>query len=274
MTRIPPAQQAPGKPVKDRLEPVVRLLSWIPSIIIMVLILSLILYIAAPLKPSSGDVFDLIAGRLKRLVIMVYESFFPSQLNAFNIACLILLLIFLVCILPPLWVGYGAAAAYAAGIFLYFMAAAMIGLLSGILGIEQVMKRGAVELILPIPSYGLGMGDFFLAGFLFLLAFSGRLVGLIWRWASAQAPAIIALIAFVNAIAFASMWLDKRQSRIQGAYRLPERALIKYSALGGGPGIIAAALIFRHKTGHTGLLISICLATAAGLFMLIGGLVA
>jgi uncharacterized membrane protein YsdA (DUF1294 family) len=272
MTRIPPAQQAPGRPVKDRLEPVVRLLSWIPSIIIMALILSLILYIAAPLKPSSGDIFDLIAGRLRRLAIMVYESFFPSQLNAFNIACLILLLIFLACILPPLWVGYGAAAAYVAGIFLYFMAAAMIGLLSGILGIEQVMRRGAVELILPIPSYGLGIGDFFLAGFLFLLSFSGRLVGLIWRWASAQAPAIIALIAVVNAIAFASMWLDKRQSRIQGAYRLPERALIKYSALGGGPGIIAAALIFRHKTGHTGLLASICLATAAGLFMLIGGL--
>jgi uncharacterized membrane protein YsdA (DUF1294 family) len=270
MTSIQPT---PEKPVKDTFKPIVKLLSWTPNIIAMVIILSLILYIAAPLKPSSGDVFDLIAGRLRRLAIMVYESFFPSQLNAFNIACLILLLIFLVCILPPLWVGYGAAAAYVAGIFLYFMAAAMIGLLSGILGIEQVM-RGAVELILPIPSYGLGIGDFFLAGFLFLLAFSGRLVGVIWRWASAQAPAIIALIAIVNAIAFASMWLDKRQSRIQGAYRLPERALIKYSALGGGPGIIAAALIFRHKTGHTGLLASVCLATAAGLFMLIGGLAA
>jgi uncharacterized membrane protein YsdA (DUF1294 family) len=272
MTSIQPA---PEKPVKDTFKPIVKLLSWTPNIIAMVIILSLILYVAAPImRPSSGDVFDFIVDRLKRLMIMVYRSYFPGQLNAFNIACLILLLTFFVCILSPLWVGYGAATVYAAGIALYFVANMLSGIASGILGIGQIMAQGAVEPILPIPSYGLGMGDFFLAGLLFLLSFSGRLVGVIWRWASAQVPAIIALIAIVNAIAFASMWLDRRQSRIQGAYRLPERALIRCSALGGGPGIIAAALILRHKTEHTGLLISICLATAAGFFILIGGLAA
>jgi uncharacterized membrane protein YsdA (DUF1294 family) len=124
------------------------------------------------------------------------------------------------------------------------------------------------------PSYGFGVGDFFMAGLLFLLYMSGKLVMLIWRWASGQAPAMLIIMVAVNGLTLLSMWLDRGQSRIAGAYRLPEKALLKYSALGGGLGVIAGALILRHKTGHVGLLASVILASAAGLFILLGGLIA
>jgi uncharacterized membrane protein YsdA (DUF1294 family) len=273
MNRVDPIQPAGGRPVEDRLKPVVKLLSWIPSIVFIVLILSLILYTLTPViqpsKPSS--VFDAVAGWLARLLAAVYRSYFPSQLNTFNVVCLVMLAAFLLYMLSPLPLGYGLATAYVTGIIAYFAGALITGFLSGI---GRFWAGGVAEPAPMTPSYGFGVGDFFMAGLLFLLYMSGKLVMLIWRWASGQAPAMLIIIAAVNGLTLLSMWLDRGQSRIAGAYRLPEKALLKYSALGGGLGVIAGALILRHKTGHVGLLASVILASAAGLFILLGGLIA
>jgi len=276
MTRVEPVQPEPERPIKDTFKPVIKMLSWMPSIIILIIILSLTLYVAGLFAglSASRDVLGAVEGLLSRLAVFAYLSFLPGQLNAFNVACLAMLVILLLCVLSPLWVLRVVVGVYVLGAIIYFLGGILSGILTGIAWFGEMWRGGPMEVIALLPGYGFGLGDLFLAGLLFLLALSGRLVTLVWGWASAQAPAIIALVAAVNGLALLSMWLDKRQSRTPGAYRMPEKALIRYSALGGGPGIFAAALLFRHKTRHLGLLASIGLASAAGLFVLIGGLVA
>jgi uncharacterized membrane protein YsdA (DUF1294 family) len=42
------------------------------------------------------------------------------------------------------------------------------------------------------------------------------------------------------------MRIDKAQAAREG-WRLSERSILWYSVTGGGPGVISAALIYRHK---------------------------
>ena len=258
---------------QDRLKPIVKMLSWMPSIILLVLTLSFLLYLAMPfIRSIQLGIHDTIINYTVRLISVVYHSYFPSHL-VFNTACLVLLMIFLACMLSPLWVGYSAATVYVTGIILYFLGVIMSGIFSGIMGFEQIITRGEVEPAFLMPSYGFGIGDLFLAGLLFLLSMSGKTVSLIWRWVSSQAPALIAVIIAVNVLGLLSMWLDKKQSMTPEAYRIPERSLLKYSVLCGGAGIIAGAYIFKHKTRHRGLITSVIIASIAGSFILLGGLI-
>jgi uncharacterized membrane protein YsdA (DUF1294 family) len=43
--------------------------------------------------------------------------------------------------------------------------------------------------------------------------------------------------------------------------RLSERSILWYPVTGGGPGILSAALIYKHKTLHKALLVQAALAT-------------
>lgn len=52
-----------------------------------------------------------------------------------------------------------------------------------------------------------------------------------------------------NLIAFALMGWDKFRAR-RKLCRIPERRLKLIALLGGGPGVAAAMLFFRHKTRH------------------------
>lgn len=54
-------------------------------------------------------------------------------------------------------------------------------------------------------------------------------------------------ILAVNALAFASMWLDKQQAKRQG-WRIPEANLFGLALLGGSLSILLAMKCFRHKT--------------------------
>jgi len=70
------------------------------------------------------------------------------------------------------------------------------------------------------------------------------------------------------------MWLDKKQSKTEGFSRVPEKAFLRYAVLGGGAGVLLGAFLFRHKTKHRGLITSVIIASAAGIFILLGGLIA
>ena len=54
-------------------------------------------------------------------------------------------------------------------------------------------------------------------------------------------------LACINAIGFAAMLWDKRQSRRQ-APRIRERTLLLTSLIGGSLGILAGSRVARHKT--------------------------
>ncbi|MCL7384734.1 MAG: DUF1294 domain-containing protein [Thaumarchaeota archaeon] len=253
----------------DRFKPIVKLLSLTPSIILLVLVLSLLLYLVMPTIRSIQlyGVYHALGDRIAKLILTVYYSYFPSQLNPFNIACLVALTIFLLCIMSPLRLGYSFAIAYATGVILYFGGTVVSGFMLGIASLT-----GGTSPIM--PYYGFGIGDLFLAGFLFLLSMSGKVVSLVWRWASSQLPALLAVILAVNMLALTSMWLDKKQSKTEGFSRVPEKAFLRYAVLGGGAGVLLGAFLFRHKTKHRGLITSVIIASAAGIFILLGGLIA
>lgn len=58
-----------------------------------------------------------------------------------------------------------------------------------------------------------------------------------------------AYIAFVNAISFALMGLDKKKARGQ-KYRIPEKTLFMWVIAGGSLGGFLGMKLFRHKTQH------------------------
>ena len=251
---------------QDRLKPIVKMLSWMPSIILLVLILSFLLYLAMPfIRSIQLGIHDTIINYTVRLISIVYHSYFPSRL-VFNIACLAMLTIFLLHIMSPLHLGYSMVTAYVAGIALYFGGTIITGPLLGI----AHWTGGRVPVM---PSYGFGIGDFFLAGLLFLLSMSGKTVSLIWMWASSQIPALLAVITAVNILALVSMWIDKKQSMKPEAYRAPEKAFLMYAVLAGGAGVLLGAFFFRHKTKHGGFIASVIVASVAGSFILLGGLI-
>lgn len=84
-----------------------------------------------------------------------------------------------------------------------------------------------------------------------------------------------AYIAFVNAISFALMGLDKKKARGQ-KYRIPEKTLFMWVIAGGSLGGFLGMKLFRHKTQHLQfkygfpliLLIHLVFITVLGLEML------
>ncbi|WP_276355547.1 DUF1294 domain-containing protein [Cohnella caldifontis] len=56
-------------------------------------------------------------------------------------------------------------------------------------------------------------------------------------------------LAFVNALAYLLMTLDKSKAR-RGAWRIPERTLLLAAAVGGALGAWIAMRTRRHKTKH------------------------
>ena len=58
---------------------------------------------------------------------------------------------------------------------------------------------------------------------------------------------ILTYLEIVNLIAFVLMGIDKRRAR-RGMWRIPEATLILSAVIGGGVGVLAGMLLFRHKT--------------------------
>jgi uncharacterized membrane protein YsdA (DUF1294 family) len=80
------------------------------------------------------------------------------------------------------------------------------------------------------------------------------------RVVSATMPAIPLMVLASSVLGFLAMKIDKIQAAM-GGWRLSERSIFWYALTGGGPGVIAAALRYRHKTLHKALLAQAALAT-------------
>ncbi len=59
---------------------------------------------------------------------------------------------------------------------------------------------------------------------------------------------LLAVFAFINLIAFGTMWVDKLRARREGAERISEGMLFFLATAFGSVGVYAGMFTFRHKT--------------------------
>lgn len=69
-------------------------------------------------------------------------------------------------------------------------------------------------------------------------------------------------LIIINALAFLIMLIDKQKARAH-AWRIPERTLMTFAALGGSLGTLLAMRICRHKTKHIKFTIGVPILFAA-----------
>ena len=60
----------------------------------------------------------------------------------------------------------------------------------------------------------------------------------------------VGYLLIINLIALFLMWRDKRLSKKENAWRIPEKTLFLSALLGGSIGAITGMRLFRHKTKH------------------------
>lgn len=61
---------------------------------------------------------------------------------------------------------------------------------------------------------------------------------------------LLLYLLLMNLIGFSSMFLDKRNSKMKGRRRTPEKTLFLIAFAGGAFGSLFGMQIFRHKTRH------------------------
>jgi uncharacterized membrane protein YsdA (DUF1294 family) len=243
----------------DKGKGLVSLLARIPVMAAAVFTMSYLLYVFNYLSGGRGFSPELFA----RMLSAVVSFYHPSALSPQNVASLVILGLFVSFMTSAVRYVSWAGMLYIIGIGWYFTGSFVAGFLNA------VARLGGAVPGFSMPLYGYGVGDLFLAGLNFLLGFSGGVVRLAARWAGPQLPVILATIAFLNLVALIVMRVDKRQAEIEG-YRVPEKAILRYAALGGVFGILAGAFLYRHKTQHRMLLAEAVLASAAAYTLLLG----
>jgi uncharacterized membrane protein YsdA (DUF1294 family) len=243
----------------DKGKGLVSLLARIPVMAAAVFTMSYLLYVLNYLSGGRGFSPELFA-RLLSAVVGFYHS---STLSPQNVASLVVLGLFVSFMTSAVRYVSWAGMLYITGIGWYFTGSFMAGFLNA------VARLGGAVPGFSMPLYGYGVGDLFLAGLNFLLGFSGGAARLAARWAGPQLPIILTAIAVLNLVALIVMRVDKRQAEIEG-YRVPEKAILRYAALGGVFGILAGAFLYRHKTQHRILLAEAVLASAAAYALLLG----
>jgi uncharacterized membrane protein YsdA (DUF1294 family) len=237
----------------------VSLLARIPVMAAAVFTMSYLLYVFNYLSGGRGFSPELFA----RLLSAVVGFYHPSTLSPQNAASLVVLGLFVSFMTSAVRYVSWAGILYITGIGWYFTGSFVAGFLNA------VARLGGAVPGFSMPLYGYGVGDLFLAGLNFLLGFSGGAARLAARWAGHQLPVILATTAALNLVALIVMRVDKRQAEIEG-YRVPEKAILRYAALGGVFGILAGAFLYRHKTQHRMLLAEAVLASAAAYALLLG----
>ena len=62
-------------------------------------------------------------------------------------------------------------------------------------------------------------------------------------------PILFIYLAIINAISFLLMLVDKYKAK-KNLWRIPERTLMGFAAIGGSIGALAGMYLVRHKTKH------------------------
>jgi uncharacterized membrane protein YsdA (DUF1294 family) len=149
--------------------------------------------------------------------------------------------------LLKLFAGLGLSAALLSGI-----AYGAVRLFGRGIGLEPALSA--------LTSTGNLMVDFLVSALLPIANLLSLLFDHAARIVHATMPAVPAMMLASSALGFLAMRIDKAQAAREG-WRLSERSIVWYSMTGGGPGVLAAALIYRHKTLHKALLAQAALAT-------------
>lgn len=79
---------------------------------------------------------------------------------------------------------------------------------------------------------------------------------------------ILIYLLIVNAAGFLVMTLDKLLAK-KNAWRIPERTLITFAAIGGSIGVLAAMYAVRHKTRHAKFYLGVPMILAAQIILLL-----
>jgi len=138
-----------------------------------------------------------------------------------------------------------------------------VALFSGLLyGAVRFLGRGiGLESTLSVlPSTGNLIADFVVAALLPIVNLLSFLFDHAVRTVQITMPAAPIMALISSSLGFLAMKVDKTQAVVEG-WRLSERAIEWYALTGGGPGILAGAFAFRHKTRHEALLAKVAVAT-------------
>jgi uncharacterized membrane protein YsdA (DUF1294 family) len=155
--------------------------------------------------------------------------------------------------------------AYAAVQLMQFFAGLgiFVALLSGLVyGAVRFLGRGlGLESALSIlPATGNLIADFIVAALLPIVNLLSFLFDHAVRTIQVTMPAVPIVALVSSSLGFLAMKVDKSQAVVEG-WRLSEKAIEWYALTGGGPGILAGAFAFRHKTRHGALLAKVAVAT-------------
>ena len=66
-------------------------------------------------------------------------------------------------------------------------------------------------------------------------------------WPSVELLSYAGITWGMSLVAFVAFWRDKRKAS-RAEYRIPEKSLFTYAALGGWPGAVLAQQLLRHKS--------------------------
>jgi uncharacterized membrane protein YsdA (DUF1294 family) len=138
-----------------------------------------------------------------------------------------------------------------------------VALFSGLLyGAARFLGRGiGLESALSaLPSTGNLIADFVVAALLPVVNLLSFLFDHAVRTVQVTMPSVPIMALISSSLGFLAMKVDKSQAVAEG-WRLSERAIEWYALTGGGPGILAGAFAFRHKTRHEVLLAKVAVAT-------------
>jgi len=270
------------------IEPLVRALSLIPKIMLFIVCASLFLYVVGRLL-ANQDPTAILYAMLAMLGRFLGALATPAEPNAANIWALIAVAVVVATAFRWKDSMYYLLASYIISIIMGMI----LALTSPILGLRQPMPQGL--------QLGSGIADIFLFGLLGLLSLNRLILGTIISWAGSQLTELIFLAAAMSALGLAAMYVDKRAaveesqlarlpeimsdprldqkrkmemleraSRMK-IVRMPEKDLVRYALLGGGLGVLAGAILFRHKIRDLGFLAWATIATIISLYVLLGG---
>lgn len=264
-----PEPSAIKKPIKlaPKYSPIIgvltKLLSWAPKIMLLLVIASITLHALykfgiTPTASLESVPWDA-ALRYSAKAFAAFAN--PTELNA---AALLLLAMVLIASSALFGIGFSIWAF----IFLLIISIIMtifIPFIAPLFGLLQAGDITAIEL----PTSA-SIGEVLTFSFRYVLTFIHLAVGFISGWARAQTLSIVGLVVAANALGFSAMLLDKAAAinAADPGKRVPEKEFVRYAGLGGGFGVLAGAILFRHKTKHKALLAHILLSTIASIYIL------
>lgn len=294
--------------LKIRTESLVKVFSLIPKLVLFITCVSLFLYVVERLLGGSTlsdiasasvdrDVYQVLTLLLYALLGLLNKvlgalATTPAEVTTAGIGALIVILVLIVSVFSWRTAIYYAITAYVGSLVIGIL----LILASPMLGIGYTTSFGS--------KLSSSLASLFLFGFLGLLSLSRLILDTLIQWVGGQLADFLILAAAMSVLGLVAMYVDKRgaieaaqllrlpeiasdprlshQKKMEilekvGAggeikvARIPEKDLVRYALLGGGLGVIAGALLFRHKIRDLGFLSWVAAATLASFYILFGG---